>query len=461
MQELVRQGWHVLCDLLEQRHRTLRTAASSPAFEGEEEHDNDEDEMPLLFRDCTMISMEERLSKYSFLHSSPSSSSTQSQSQQQQEQPATAINLWAAFLDGCSVVLNHCDRQSPWVAALCEDLQRSVPHAYANAYLTPAAAQTVPAHADDRDVFVVQVYGSKHWRVYRNIPVPYPYPHEQVGKHASLPVPDSVLKGPLLLERTLQPGDVLYLPRGYVHEAAASTDCCSLHVTVALATHDWSLAGTLVSAAEHAWSRELALRRAVDRQWGRRRRVTPAAAEQLQADLDRALQLLRDEITVPNVETALRNKYDRHNQRAARVRRPLLAAYDKDSARGASSSAATATTTTNKNDVGVVGRAAAATVTLQTRLRAATLAEKEQLRRSTTTDAPRVGLHVRVETYDGILALLQQLQQPGTARSLEGDDDSVVVEMVDRNPLICPVTKLSLARRCVELGALAIAKQPG
>ena len=43
-------------------------------------------------------------------------------------------NYFAAYLDGCSVVINHADGQSPWLAALCDDLQQggTFPHACAN-----------------------------------------------------------------------------------------------------------------------------------------------------------------------------------------------------------------------------------------------------------------------------------------------------------------------------------------
>jgi hypothetical protein len=57
-----------------------------------------------------------------------------------------------------------------------------LPHAFANLYATPPCAQAVAAHADDRDVFVLQVSGAKAWRVYGAPPVPLPYPNEQVGE---------------------------------------------------------------------------------------------------------------------------------------------------------------------------------------------------------------------------------------------------------------------------------------
>ena len=40
------------------------------------------------------------------------------------------------------------------------------PAVYANCYVTPENSQTAPAHADDRDVFVLQLEGEKHWTLY-------------------------------------------------------------------------------------------------------------------------------------------------------------------------------------------------------------------------------------------------------------------------------------------------------
>jgi len=40
------------------------------------------------------------------------------------------------------------------------------PSTYANGYVTPVGSQAVLAHADDRDVFVVQMEGEKEWKIY-------------------------------------------------------------------------------------------------------------------------------------------------------------------------------------------------------------------------------------------------------------------------------------------------------
>jgi hypothetical protein len=148
----------------------------------------------------------------------------------------------AAFLDGCSLVMNHVEASSKEVHGMCRELRDTFPHVYVNSYLTPPKSQAVGAHADDRDVLVWQCSGSKTWRVYADPPVPFPFPHEQVGKSDKFPVPEAVLNGTSkpCITVTLKPGDVLYMPRGYVHQAHTPNTEPSLHLTIALATHDWA-----------------------------------------------------------------------------------------------------------------------------------------------------------------------------------------------------------------------------
>jgi len=116
-------------------------------------------------------------------------------------------------------------------------------------YLTPPNEQAVAPHADDRDVLVLQITGSKSWKVYPNPPVPFPYPSEQVGKSAAYPVPAATLDAQPLISTVLRPGDVMYMPRGFVHEALTSDDA-SLHLTFALPTHDWSWASVLTDVLQ-------------------------------------------------------------------------------------------------------------------------------------------------------------------------------------------------------------------
>lgn len=164
-----------------------------------------------------------------------------------------------AFGDGFSVVINRVDYLDDGLRSLCRCLAAAtgLPHCYANLYVTPAWHKAVPAHADDRDVLIVQIEGRKQWRVYDDPPVPWPYSHEQAGKDLPLG-----RLGPIAIEATLERGHVLYIPRGFVHEARAES-LSSVHATLALATHDWSWAAVAADAVKRALDRETVWRKAL------------------------------------------------------------------------------------------------------------------------------------------------------------------------------------------------------
>ena len=149
----------------------------------------------------------------------------------------TRRSLGFAFLHGGSIVLNRLDLLCAPVCRLCIALRPLVHHAFAVLYVTPRGDQSVGAHSDDQDVFILQLAGTKHWTVYGS-PVRLPYTDEMVGKPGGPPVdPDFAASAPVL-DTELRPGDVLYVPRGAVHEARAAPGGASVHVTVTVQTSD-------------------------------------------------------------------------------------------------------------------------------------------------------------------------------------------------------------------------------
>ncbi len=91
-----------------------------------------------------------------------------------------------------------------------------------NAYLfyTPAGMQGLKPHWDQVDVFILQIEGSKEWRVYDS---PMKLPRTTEGF-------DNMDKEPILTA-VLEKGDMLYMPRGFVHEAKSGNDI-SVHITL-------------------------------------------------------------------------------------------------------------------------------------------------------------------------------------------------------------------------------------
>lgn len=122
----------------------------------------------------------------------------------------------AAYLDGCSIIVNHAEQTSAGVAELCRALRADVPHCFGNLYVTPPAGKAVDAHADDRDVLVVQLGGEKEWRVYAPPPIHFPTTTEQVGKAGLVMPPAATAACSESLHVKLRVGDILYIPRGFV-----------------------------------------------------------------------------------------------------------------------------------------------------------------------------------------------------------------------------------------------------
>lgn len=82
-------------------------------------------------------------------------------------------------------------------------------------------------HYDDVDVFVLQAEGRKRWRVYA------PLSGHALPRVSSPDFNEETDDlGEPLLDTVLQPGDLLYLPRGTLHQAEALPEEHSLHLTV-------------------------------------------------------------------------------------------------------------------------------------------------------------------------------------------------------------------------------------
>jgi hypothetical protein len=97
-----------------------------------------------------------------------------------------------------------------------------------NAYLTPPASQGFSTHYDTHDVFVLQVDGTKRWRIHPPV-LPEPLERQAWGGRAREVA--ATADGEPALDVVLEPGDALYLPRGWLHSAQAQGER-SLHLTL-------------------------------------------------------------------------------------------------------------------------------------------------------------------------------------------------------------------------------------
>ena len=144
--------------------------------------------------------------------------------------------VWKAFSSGgFSIRLVQPQQWHQASFELCSCLQEHFGHPVGcAAYLTPAGSQGFPPHYDDVEVFVIQLEGSKRWRLYDR-----PDARTNPAANRTTEFRASELGAPTQ-ELTLRPGDVLYLPRGVVHQALAQRSGHSLHLTFSTyQRHTW------------------------------------------------------------------------------------------------------------------------------------------------------------------------------------------------------------------------------
>ncbi len=155
---------------------------------------------------------------------------------------------------GATIILNQAHQFDPALARLCRGLEHVFSsHVQTNIYLTPPNSQGFRTHYDNHDVLVIQVEGEKAWRLY-DMPIEIPYRGESFEQGRYEP-------GPLRQEFLLKAGDCAYIPRGLMHDATASGDQPSLHITVGLITRTW--ADLMLEAVSEAALRSPDLRRSL------------------------------------------------------------------------------------------------------------------------------------------------------------------------------------------------------
>jgi len=157
------------------------------------------------------------------------------------------------FADGATVILSGLHERLPKLAQFCRALESVMScRVQTNIYMTPAGSQGFKAHYDSHDVVVLQVEGTKEWRFY-DTPLELPLHSQGFNPH-------DVEIGEETDRFVLEPGDMLYVPRGLAHDAV-STDQTSLHITTGLMLRSW--ADLLVEAVNVMAHKDPAFRHAL------------------------------------------------------------------------------------------------------------------------------------------------------------------------------------------------------
>ena len=186
--------------------------------------------------------------------------------------------IYQAYNQGYS--LNLLEVQERWspLAAMIRDWETYLHHPISvNLYLTPPDSKAFNPHFDNHDVFILQIEGEKDWQVWQ----------------PTLELPGQEFMGnpflaqdqlpPCVIQTRLKAGDLLYLPRGWVHSASTS-DRTSLHLTFGVWVYTWSdlLEGMLdgVCDSNETFNRALPIGFMRDRE----------AQQAIQNDWDEAIQ---------------------------------------------------------------------------------------------------------------------------------------------------------------------------
>ena len=119
---------------------------------------------------------------------------------------------------GATMAANWIDHLSGGLTAFAAALEQALlGKVQANLYVSSRRRQGLASHRDRHDVYAVHVEGTKTWYVYEGRSVlPTAHPMFKTTR-----AEDEEAKGRLLMEVKMEPGDLLYLPRGQYHDALA------------------------------------------------------------------------------------------------------------------------------------------------------------------------------------------------------------------------------------------------
>lgn len=154
---------------------------------------------------------------------------------------AAGANLSAGGLEavyqqhrkGSTINLLFLHERWPPLRKLCQSITAELSAGVqVNVYLTPPNERGLKTHYDTHDVFVLQTHGAKRWRIYHS-PIRLPlFDARYIADVSRDP-------GEPRVDITLNSGDLIYIPRGYLHDAV-SLESNSLHLTIGIKPVTWA-----------------------------------------------------------------------------------------------------------------------------------------------------------------------------------------------------------------------------
>lgn len=137
------------------------------------------------------------------------------------------------FRTGATVVFDALQGRAPGLKNLCRDLQRETNISYqTNIYVTPPNGQGFGVHVDNHCVFILQIHGTKTWRVGTCV--------LELGPNGKVDLEEAAfLENSQPETIQMKAGDLLYIPENVAHDAQTS-DQGSVHVTLGLHPSAWA-----------------------------------------------------------------------------------------------------------------------------------------------------------------------------------------------------------------------------
>ncbi|XP_056635922.1 ribosomal oxygenase 1 isoform X1 [Diorhabda sublineata] len=145
-----------------------------------------------------------------------------------EEGKVIASVLYDYYTNGCSIRVLNPHTYDQKVHLLIANLQEYFGAMVgANIYLTPPDSQGFAPHYDDIEAFVIQLEGRKHWKLYK------PKNSDVLARYSSPNLKHEDIGEPFM-EVTLNAGDLLYFPRGTIHEGRTDPEAHSFHITISV-----------------------------------------------------------------------------------------------------------------------------------------------------------------------------------------------------------------------------------
>jgi hypothetical protein len=145
--------------------------------------------------------------------------------------PQTLGDINDRLLHGDSLRLRRMEcfiDPSTSIVALAREMESTLQHPLnsLSCYITPAGAVGLGPHHDETEIFTLQIEGTKRWQLFHHVVSTEPAMYERSGL------------GDPSLELTMSPGDLLYVPSGWVHDVAS--DDISFSITIVFDPFRWT-----------------------------------------------------------------------------------------------------------------------------------------------------------------------------------------------------------------------------